>query len=937
MKIAKRVLLVGLYLLAVAAVSAPWQGASAQELVWTRQFGTDGIDRAFGGAADAAGSLYVVGDMDSAGAGASAFVRKYDPSGNLLWADQFGESARGVALDASGNIYVAGSVRLPGNCVTGFIRKYTSAGTMLWHREISAFVGPPCPPWSISGGVAVDAAENAYVVGSVLGVLPGQTGDGSWDAFVRKYDSGGSEVWTRQFGTGGFSNDGAAGAATDGAGNLYVTGQAGQALPGQTALGDGDAYIRKYDSAGTEVWTRQFGTSASDNATGVAVDGTGNLYVTGATVGTFPAQNHFAVWPGSDSFVRKYDSAGTEVWTRQFGASGGGGGNGIRVDGEGNVYVAGRAWGALAGQSGAGTAYVRKFHPNATVLWTLQFGASSSDAANGVAVDSEGNVNVVGSVRGALPGQTWLGTDDAFVIRLSQGAIAMPCALVGDSRAWVRQFGSSDQDAAFGVAADGFGNVYAVGRAHGALPGQTGFGLYDGFLRKYDPAGAELWTRQFGREWDEWASAVAVDGAGSVYVAGAWDGSFLWKYGCDGTLLWKREFEAATAGGVTLDAAGNIYLVGTATGVLPDQIFAGGFYDAFLRKYDASGIELWTRQFGSDGDDGARGAAADGSGNVYVVGQAVGALPGQTSGGAFVRKYDAAGTEVWTRQFGSPFAAVANGAAADATGNVYVVGNSDSRSAFVRKYDAAGTLAWTRDIGMYSGVALNAVALDRAGGVYVAAGASEALPGQTSAGAFVRKYDAAGTEVWTRQFGASWEDGALGVAVDGSGNVLAVGSTPGTFPGQVLAGSWDAFVARMMPGTLGLTLGTNAATFRAGDTLTISASVDNFGLPQTVDFYFGALLPDGDTIAFFTDLAFTSGTGRLSAPATLQPIVAGVDLTAPFVFSNPSFFTHIWTGGEPPGTYVLFLAAVRSGALADNAIDAGDLVVLATAAVTFAP
>ncbi len=147
-----------------------------------------------------------------------------------------------------------------------------------------------------------------------------------------------------------------------------------------------------------------------------------------------------------------------------------------------------------------------------------------------------------------------------------------------------------------------------------------------------------------------------------------------------------------------------------------------------------------------------------------------------------------------------------------------------------------------------------------------------------------------------------------------------------------------AVTATFNQATLALTLGANGATFRPGESLIVSVGVDNPGLAaMTVDFYFGALLPDGDTIVFFRDLAFSAGTGRLSAPETLQPIVTGVDLAAPFVFSNPSFFTHTWTGGEPPGTYVLFLAAVRPGALADNAIDAGDLVVLATAAVTFAP
>ncbi len=138
-------------------------------------------------------------------------------------------------------------------------------------------------------------------------------------------------------------------------------------------------------------------------------------------------------------------------------------------------------------------------------------------------------------------------------------------------------------------------------------------------------------------------------------------------------------------------------------------------------------------------------------------------------------------------------------------------------------------------------------------------------------------------------------------------------------------------------GTLGVTLATNTTTFRTGDSLIIWVGVDNPGLASTVDFYFGALLPNGDTVVFFTDLAFNSGVGSLASPATLRPIVAGVDLAAPFVFSNPAFFMYRWVGMEPAGSYVLFLAAVRPGALADNFLDPGDIVALATAVVTFTP
>ncbi|MFQ5552822.1 MAG: FG-GAP repeat domain-containing protein [Thermoplasmata archaeon] len=152
-------------------------------------------------------------------------------------------------------------------------------------------------------------------------------------------------------------------------------------------------------------------------------------------------------------------------------------------------------------------------------------------------------------------------------------------------------------------------------------------------------------------------------------------------------------------------------------------------------------------------------------------------------------------------------------------------------------------------------------------------------------------------------------------------------------------------VSVVLNGPLELSLATNAATFAPGDSLIVAVGVDNPGIatsPRTrqvspVDFFFGALLPDGDTVVFFTDLSFNTGVGSLASPNTLQTIVAGVDLTTPFVFNDPAFFTFTWSGTEPSGSYILFFAAVVSGALADNSIDAGDIVALSTATITFTP
>lgn len=111
-----------------------------------------------------------------------------------------------------------------------------------------------------------------------------------------------------------------------------------------------------------------------------------------------------------------------------------------------------------------------------------------------------------------------------------------------------------------------------------------------------------------------------------------------------GNVLWTRQFGTgydSEAEAVTVDFQGNIVVVGGTGGVLPGQTSAGR-WDAFIRKYDPHGDELWTKQFGTSEDDAALDVAVDPRGNVVVVGYTRGVLLGQTSAGradAFVRKY----------------------------------------------------------------------------------------------------------------------------------------------------------------------------------------------------------------------------------------------------------------------------------------------------------
>ena len=384
---------------------------------WTRQFGTGTADAVHGIATDAIGSVYLVGDTLAALEGAhegdsDAFVRAYGRTGEILWTRQFGTSgedrARGVATDGDGNVYVAGytSGALEGaNAGTfdAFVRAYDADGVFRWGRQFGT------GGEDVATAVATDTSGNVYVVGSTSGALEGSNA-GGLDAFVRSYDANGVFRWTRQFGTGGA--DEATGIVIDANDNVYVAGYVQGLLEGAYA-GAIDAFVRSYDSGGEIRWTRQFGTGSWDYAEGVAADASGNVYVVGSTEGSLEA---LGVNAGlEDAFVRSYDGGGALRWTRQFGTGGVDVAYGVTTDTAGRVYVTGYTTGALEGAGAGGSdAFVRAFDGSGDLRWTRQFGTGGADVANGIATDAEGDVYVAGRTGGSLEGVN-VGGDDAFV------------------------------------------------------------------------------------------------------------------------------------------------------------------------------------------------------------------------------------------------------------------------------------------------------------------------------------------------------------------------------------------------------------------------------------------------------------------------------------------------------------------------------------------
>lgn len=316
-----------------------------------------------------------------------------------------------VAMDTSGNIYIGGStnVTLPTGVTSSgykyFITKYNSNGTAQWVQQFGAISGGT----TVGLGIALDFNNNVYIAGYNNGTLSGQSPIGNRDCFVAKFaSSGGNPLWTKLLGV-SMGSSTCYGVAVDSSGNSYVTGWTSQALVG-TQAGNKDYFIAKYaSSGGSPLWIKQVGASGGDTQSlAIAVDSSSNNYVTGYTDRAISGQTLKGV---QDYFIAKYESSGGSLlWTIESGIAGGMvQGSGIAVDSSGNIYVTGYTTKGLAGQTqnGARDYFIAKYDNSKALKWIRQGGASGGDTSgNGVALDSSGNLYITGYTTVGLWGNT---------------------------------------------------------------------------------------------------------------------------------------------------------------------------------------------------------------------------------------------------------------------------------------------------------------------------------------------------------------------------------------------------------------------------------------------------------------------------------------------------------------------------------------------------
>ncbi|MEW6364655.1 MAG: SBBP repeat-containing protein [Acidobacteriota bacterium] len=383
--------------------------------------------------------------------------------------------------------------------------------------------------------------------------------------------------------------DHAAGIAVDSSGNVYVTGgsQGSWGSPVRPYAAFGDAFVAKLDASGSLVWNTFIGGNGLDSGYGIAVDSSGCAYVTGSSTESWgsPMRLHTGSF---DAFAAKLDANGWLVWNTFLGDLSMDSGAGIAVDGYGNAYVTGYSigsWGSpVRPYTGYFDAFAAKLNATGTLLWNTFLGGSPGDIGNGIAVDGAGNAYVTGSSNGSWgsPVRAYTADEDAFAAKLdAAGALVWNTFLGASAVRNTHLGGSKANDSGEGIAVDGAGNAYVTGHSCGSwgAPVSPYNAGDDAFAAKLDPNGVLVWNSFLGGTGGDYGSGIAVDGAGNAYVTG------------QSGAAWGSPVRAFT-----------------------------GENDAFAAKLNAGGSVLWGTFLGGSQDDEGRGICVDTSRNAYVAG-----------------------------------------------------------------------------------------------------------------------------------------------------------------------------------------------------------------------------------------------------------------------------------------------------------------------------
>lgn len=399
-----------------------------------------------------------------------------------------------------------------------------------------------------------------------------------------------AEDWLLASQAGGTSNDNGKAIVTDDNGNSFVTGTfSGTASFGGvnlTSSGGVDIFIAKMDASGIWLWAKRAGGAGTDQGTGISLDETGSIMVTGYFTGTASFGTTNLNSSGySDIFVGKLDESGSWLWAKRAGGTSDDVSYGIATDVSGNGYISGYFYGtATFGSSsltsfGAYDAFIAKIDASGNWQWIRKAGGAGDEVSYGIATDANANCYITGNFNeSASFGGTTLyssGANDDFVAKLDANGNWL----------WAKKAGGSSSDYAYGISADPDGSVFITGYFYSnATFGSTTLfsnGSADFFVARLDTEGTWIWARNGGGTSADYGQEVVADDFGNCFVTGYFNGT-------------------ASFGAISLTSNGNA--------------------DIYYAKLSAAGDWLDAGSGGSSASDVGYGISTNSGGYCYLAG-----------------------------------------------------------------------------------------------------------------------------------------------------------------------------------------------------------------------------------------------------------------------------------------------------------------------------
>jgi uncharacterized delta-60 repeat protein len=331
-------------------------------------------------ALDSIGNVYVTGHSEGIGTSYDYATIKYDSSGNELWVARYNgpcngaDKAEAIAIDISGNVYITGGSLQSGKDSDFATIKYDQNGNELWVARYDSHAGDY---GDFGRDITLDLSGNVYVTGYSMGISTKE------DYVTIKYDSNGSELWSERYNGPGNDLDYALAMKVDPLGNVYVSGRS------EGISTDSDYATIKYDTYGNCLWIARYNGPGNlfDSARAIAIDSSGNTYVTGGSEGNGTKYDYATI---------AYDSSGNQLWVARYNGPDNGHdyARAITLDSFGNIYVTGDSWNSSTSYDVVTIAY-DKF---GNELWVISYDSSVGDKDGGYAItiDSSRNVYVSG-------------------------------------------------------------------------------------------------------------------------------------------------------------------------------------------------------------------------------------------------------------------------------------------------------------------------------------------------------------------------------------------------------------------------------------------------------------------------------------------------------------------------------------------------------------